>query len=220
MRKIFVLLVFFSFISLSSKAQIYSDLSDNRKYYYDIGINYEPLLFHGDASLVNLSGAYYFTPQLGIRTGLGYTRDLTDDCDWLVKVPALFSYRTETIESMAPYLDDCETFGEMLFATLWYILPKRFELNAGPSFGYMNSYGKFTEEEKKNSDDYYINVKPMVTLDANAKMTIPIGRVGLDFSLGVSYFLTRNVKYYSSDNLDNRISRWMGNLSVGAHYRF
>ncbi|MFV0417923.1 MAG: hypothetical protein ACK5KT_04190 [Dysgonomonas sp.] len=220
MKKITFLSFFFSFMTLSSQAQIYNDISDNKKYFYDLGFNYSTLIFHGDASMIGLNGAYYFTPNLGIRTGLLYTRDLTDDCDWLIKVPALFSFRTETIESMTPNLDDCETFGEMLFSSLLYILPKRFELNAGPSFGYMDTYRKFTEEEKIKSDNYFINTKPMVTLDANAKMIILIGRVGLDFSMGVSYFLTRNIKYYSFDNLDNKISRWMGNLSVGAHYRF
>lgn len=220
MNRIFWLFVFLFFVFQTLWSQRYNDISDNRKYYYDIGFNYSTLLFHGDASMISLQGAYYLTSNLGIRTGLGYTRDVTDDCDWLIKVPALFTYRTETVDSMNPYLDDCETFGEMLFATLWYILPKRFELNAGPSFGYMDTYRKFTEGEKIKSDNYFINTKPMVTIDANAKMTIPIGRIGLDFSLGVSYFLTRNIKYYSPDNLDNKISRWMGNLSVGAHYRF
>lgn len=220
MKKIFLLLVFLSFVFLTLRAQKHIDISDNRKYYYDVGFNYSTLIFHGDASMISLHGAYYLTPNLGIRTGLGYTRDLTDDCDWLIKVPVLFTYRTETIDSMNPNLDDCETFGEMLFASLWYILPKRFELNAGPSFGYMDTYRRFTEEEKIKSDNFFINVKPIVTLDANAKMIIPIGRVGFDLSLGVSYFLTRNIKYYSPDNLDNKISRWMGNFSVGAHYRF
>ena len=220
MKKSLLLFILFSLIALSLHAQIYNDISDNKKYYYDIGFTYSTLIFHGDASMIGLQGGYYLTPNLGLRTGLSYTRDLTDDCDWLIKVPALFSFRTETVESMAPTLDDCETFGEILFSTLVAILPKRFELNAGPSFGYMDTYRKFAEEEKIKSDNYFINVKPMVTLDANAKMTIPIGRVGFDFSLGVSYFLTRNIKYYSQDNLDNKISRWMGNLSVGAHYRF
>lgn len=121
MKKILFLSIFFSLITISPRAQIYNDISDNKKYYYDIGFNYSTLIFHGDASMIGLNGAYYFTPNLGIRTGLSYTRDLTDDSDWLIKVPALFSFRTETVESIAPYLDDCETFGEMLFATLWGI---------------------------------------------------------------------------------------------------
>lgn len=219
MKKTFLLLLFL-FTLLSLQAQKHNDISDNKKYFYDVGLSYSTVFFHGDASMINLHGAYYFTQNLGMRTGLSYTRDLTDDCDWLIKIPALFTFRTETIDSMEPDFDDCDSFGEMLFSGLISILPKRFELNIGPSFGYMEAWRKYTEEEKLKSDDYYINVKPMITLDANAKMTIPIGRVGFDVSFGVNYFLTRNIKYYSPDGLDNKISRWMGNISVGGHYRF
>ena len=213
-------LFFFLFVTLSLQAQIYNDVSDNKKYFYDIGFSHSTLIFHGDASMIGFNGGYYFSQNWGMRSGLLFTRDLTDDCDWLVKVPALFSYRTETVDGFEPDFDNCETFGEMLLYGLFSILPKRFELNAGPSLGYMDTDRKYTEEDKKGSDNYYINTKPMLMLEANARMIIPMGRVGLDVSMGVNYFLTRNVKYYSSNGFDNSISRWMGNISVGMHYRF
>ncbi len=134
--------------------------------------------------MVNLHGLYYLTPKFGIRTGLSYTCDITDDCDWMIKVPALFSFRSETLDGENIAFDTCETIGEYLAMSLLTILPKRFGLNARPSFVYMNSYRKFSEEEKLRSDNYFINTKPIIALDANAKMTISINRVGIDLSLG------------------------------------
>lgn len=221
MKRVFVLFIFcFSLNICFLSAQIYNDESDNKKYFYDLGFSYSTLIFRGDASMLNLHGAYYFSPNWGVRTGISYTSDISDDCDWLIKVPALFSFRSETVDSTEPAFDDDDSFGQMLFSALWYILPKRFEVNAGPSFGYMSPFRKFTEDEKLYSDNYYINTKPMVTMDLNGKMTIPINRVGIDLSLGVSYFLTKNIKSYSLNSTDTKIYRWMGNFSVGIHYRF
>lgn len=220
MKRTSVLLTFI-LIYFSLTAQTFIDTTDdNRKYYHDIGLSYSYILYHGDGKMVNLHGAYYFNPNLGVRTGLSYTRGITDDCNWMIKIPALFSLRTGTIEDMEPGFDGDESLGEFLFMTLLCILPKRFEVNMGPSFGYMTPERKFSAEEKKKSDNYYIENKMMVALDANAKMTIPMRRVGIDFSLGVSYLLTKNIKYYSPDNLSNKTQRWIGNFTMGAHYRF
>lgn len=220
MKRTFILLIS-SFYFILSYAQTFVDTTDdNRKYFYDIGLSYSYLIFRDDSRMVNLQGAYYFSPNMGIRTGLSYSGGITDDCDWMIKIPALFSFRTATAEGLEPMYDGDETFGEILFMSLLYLLPKRFEVNMGPSFGYMTADKKYASDEKLKSDNYFIENKPMVTMDTNVKMTIPIKRIGIDFSLGVSYLFTKNIKYYSPDNLSNRTQRWIGNFSMGAHYRF
>lgn len=222
MKRIFVLLIFYFSLSICFlSAQTYNDESDNKRYFYDVGFSYSTLIFRGDASMLNIHGAYYFSQNLGVRTGLSYTRDITDDCDWLIKIPALFSFRSETIDSVEePDFSEAETFGEMLFSTLLCIVPKRFEVNGGPSLGYMHPYRKLTDEEKLYDDNYFIDTRPMLTLDLNGKMTIPINKVGMDLSLGISYFVTNNVKSYAENGLDKKTQRWMGNFTVGVHYRF
>lgn len=221
MKRIFVLFIFYFSLNICFlSAQTSRFESDNNKYFFDIGLSYSTMIFEGDGTMVNLHGAYYFAPNLGIRTGLSYTSNITDDCDWMIKIPALFSFRTETIESMEPNFDDDETLGEMLFSSLLYILPKRFEINAGPSFGYMSPYNLPNKHGQLVEDFYYINTKTMATLDLNGKMTIPINRVGVDLSLGVSYFLTKNIKSVSPNGVDSKTHRWIGNFSVGIHYRF
>lgn len=221
MKRVFVLFIFcFSLSICFLSAQTYNDESGNKRYFYDLGLSYSTLIFQGDGSMLNLHGAYYLSPNWGVRTGLSYSSDITDDCDWMIKIPALLSFRTETIESMEPDFDDDDSFGQMLFSSLLYILPKRFEVNVGPSFGYMSSYDLPNKQGKLVDDFYCIGTKPMVTLDLNGKMTIPIKRVGIDLSMGVSYFLTKNIKSYSHNGSEERVHRWMGNFSVGVYYRF
>lgn len=223
MKKI-VFIILAILYSLNSNSQILTNpTDDNRKYYYDLGISYSTLIFSGEGSMINLQGAYYLSPNLGLRTGLSYSSNITDDCNWMVKVPILFSFRTSTIDG--GYFDlnndsEDQTIGAIIINVLVNILPKRFELNIGPAIGYINPYKELGNIEKSNSESNLINTKMMFSLDANAKMTFPIKRFGIDLSFGVSYLATNNIKHYKYDKLDYKYDRWIGNFTLGAHYRF
>lgn len=210
--------------SLNSNSQTLTDpTDDNRKFYYDLGINYSTLIFSGEGSMINLQGAYYLSPNLGFRTGLSYSSNITDDSNWMLKVPILFSYRTSTIDG--GYFDinndsDDQTIGAIIINILINILPKRFELNIGPAIGYIDPEKMITNEVKFGSGNNFIKNKVMLSLDANAKMIFPIKRFGIDFSFGASYLITNNIEYYPYDNLSSKKQRWIGNFTLGAHYRF
>lgn len=222
-----IMIISFIACFVTLNAQTNNDETLNKRFYKDIGIS-QSILFVGDGSITNLHGAYYFTPKLGVRSGISYSNNIIDNCKSYIKIPILFSLRSETIRNDDPdfTIGDEDNLSDIILnaiGNILFMIPTRYEINIGPTIGYISSDSKLTAEEKRQVDDYFVNVNPMITLDANAKMTLALYRIGIDFSFGVSYLVTPNLKYYSNNiysDKDGKTLRWIGNFSIGAHYRF
>ncbi len=207
--------------------------NENYKYFNEIGAGIGVAIFHDNSTQINLEAAEFIEPNIGIRTGIISYSEMSHS-KWGFKVPVLLAFRTSNTKLDYDYDYDYENQHRILphitsdlMYSLLFNLPMRFEFNIGPAIGYLHPNKENKElntEEKRKREDYFLNTRLLVTLDANVKASFVIKQVNIGISGGVSLLATRNYKYYAIDDFadekDGKIARWMGNISFNASYRF
>jgi hypothetical protein len=183
----------------------YAD-NDNRWYFQDVAIEgglYTPTERNSsipDGHITSLYGSYFLTHNLGFRSGASLIMDIEDSP--YVKIPCLLAFRSKTLRLQPRYQP--EDFKELLQDVILYIIPTRYEINLGPSFGYV-------WHNRRNF---------AVSADANFRMGFQFWRIGVNGNMGISYLLTKN--FANREPFSDQPFRpvWFANLSVGASFRF
>jgi hypothetical protein len=183
--------------------------NDNRLYFQDIAIEnglYTALVSDGilsDGIVTSLYSGYFLNHWLGARSGVSLIMDLKDDSPY-IKIPCLIALRTPKFR-LSTY--DSETFNDFLLNLFLSIIPTRFEVNAGPSFGYvLNNRRNFAS-----------------SIDFNLRIGFQIWRIGIYGNMGANYLWTKNFVERSnySTGVNKRIRPvWYANLSGGLSFRF
>jgi hypothetical protein len=181
--------------------------NDNRWYFHDIALErglYTATQSNGnmsDGRITSFYGSYFLTHNLGIRSGISLITDLTNNSPY-VKIPCLFAIRSRTFHILTP---KAESFGEFLGNLFLAIIPSRYEINLGPSFGYVwNNQRNFAS-----------------SIDLNFRMGFQIWRIGINGNMGINYLWTKNFvdKEFVMVNRQFRHA-WFANLSLGVLFRF
>lgn len=222
MKKVIIISTFILLFNLHTKAQY--DYFDN-----EIGINVGTSFWEDDQVITcNIDYARFITPNIGIRSGAIVYASEFMNAGWGMKIPAYASFRTGSSKTeYDPYdarnMDD--SFGESILYSILGQIPLNFEVNLGPSFGYLATTKwtkRLTNEEKSKRMQYYPHARLMVTLDANIRLCFNIERVGIVITGGGAYSLTNNFKYYSAryDSDNGKVARWSGTIMAGLTYKF
>jgi hypothetical protein len=178
--------------------------NDNKLYFQDIVSEYGSYTATtlnsslSDGYIVSFYGGYFLTHWFGFRSGASLIMDLNDNYPY-IKIPCLFAIRTPTIHLS---IAEPESFKEFLLGLFLYILPSRFELNVGPSLGYV-----------------WNNQRSLASsIDINLRMGFQFWRIGIHGNMGANYLWTKNF----IDRDSKKLSRpaWFANLSLGASFRF
>ncbi len=204
--------------------------NENYKYFNEVGAGIGVAIFHDNSRQISLEAVKFIKPYTGIRTGIINYSEMSHS-KWGFKVPILLAFRTANIDPDSDSDNNChccdQDFMSEFINILSSVLPVRYEFNIGPAIGYLypnRENKRLNSEEKRLYEDYFLDKRVLVTLDANVKASYAIDRVNIGVSGGVSFLATRNYKYYSLNNYpgkrDGKIARWMGNVSFNASYRF
>ena len=204
--------------------------NDNWKYFYDIGFERGLYIPTGNnnyqsGNSFTLTGGYFFTDKLGVRSGISLITDL-DGSDYYWKVPLLFSFRTKTFQSYYTMADENTLLSDFLFNFFLNLLPKRIELNVGTSLGYMtpsDSYSYIYRDGREIiTESFDLSRKFASSLDANLRLSFPIWRFCLNVNMGISYLWTQNYthKVFYPVAEEKIGPSLFGTLGVGATFRF
>jgi hypothetical protein len=179
--------------------------NDNWIYFRDIALERGlymatvPIDDLSDGRITSLHGSYFLNNIFGFRSGVSLITDLNDDSPYL-KIPFLLALRSRTFQTSVV---ESETFKEFIRNLIWYIIPKRCEINMGPSLGYIWN----------NKPDWAYSI------DSNFRIGFQFGRIGLNGNIGVNYLLSKN--FIGSYFIYAKRSRpvWYVNLSAGFSFR-
>jgi hypothetical protein len=208
------LIALFICFGLSAKAQTEFEIeephieNDNKLYFQDIVAeygSYSTTALNSDMSegyITSLYSGYFLTHWYGFRSGASLIMDLKHNSPY-IKIPCLFAVRTPSLRLL---IAEPESFREFLLSIFLLIIPTRFELNVGPSLGYVwNNQRSFAS-----------------SIDANLRMGFQIWRIEIHGNMGVNYLWTKNFIDRDYDRDYKRLFRpaWFINLSFGASFRF
>ncbi len=222
MKKVILITLTTLSVCLNLKAQY--EYFDN-----EMGVNIGSTFWEDDNVVTyNIDYARFLTPNIGIRSGAIIYGSEFMNAGWGMKIPTYASFRTGSSKTeYDPYNSNNinDSFGESILYSILGQIPLNFEINLGPSFGYIanSHYSKqHSYEQKSKNRQYYPHAKLMVTLDANIRLCFNIERVGIVITGGGAYNLTNNFKYYSNpyDSDNGRIVRWSGTIMGGLTYKF
>ncbi len=218
----------FLFFLLSTQARQPEERNDNWRYFRDIGVEYGiyiPTEYNNlsNGSITNLHGGYFFNDKLGFRSGITLITGMEGSGNYW-KIPFLFSVRTKTFNIEWNSDAEYDNASDLLFNFLLFILPNSYELNIGPSLGYMtpkNSITYITQGGAEFSEIYKINNRFASSIDANLRLSFQLGKICLNGNMGINYLLTKNYDYhfFIPDDTAQKPT-WFVNLSVGVSYRF
>lgn len=176
---------------------------DNWTYLYDVMIErglYASTTSNSnmsDGRITSLYGGCFLTHCMGFRSGISYITGLKDAR--YMKIPCLFALRTRTVRM--PEIET-ERFGDFLKNLFLSFIPVRYEVNFGPSVGYI--------WDERNSF--------ASSIDFNFRMGFKFWRVVINGNMGVNYLWTKN---FASRRTVGRFRHiWFANLSTGASFRF
>ena len=225
MNRVTFIAIFLCF-SLSVSAQHRNN--DNFRFFYDIGVEvgaFRPISstnYLQGGAMFAITGSYFYSHRFGFRSGLSLI-DAMEEGDIYWRVPILFAFRTKTFRTdltdwrsrrmpYSPYweLSFIQRLANDVGSFLLVLLPTRFELNAGTSFGAIPSY---------HSERIEVSQRFANTLDANARLSFQFWRICINGNLGISYLLTRNINYKGLNSEKTKPS-WFSNMSFGATFRF
>ena len=207
-----------------------NDDNDNWLYFYDIAIEKGSYIsmssendFVSDAKIISILGSYFWTDKFGFRSGFSYIDGIYGS-ERYCKVPLLFSFRTRTFRWLL-FDDEIESLQETLLKLLLLIVPTRFELNIGPSFGYItpNKYVHYTTARgnKVLSQTADLRSRFASSIDANARLSFQFWRICLNGNIGFNYLLTNNFDYRIHHPYKEKVnSSWFVNVSAGLSFRF
>jgi hypothetical protein len=178
--------------------------NDNKLYYQDIVAEYglyTDMAVNSslsDGFVTSVYSGYFLTHWFGVRPGVSMIMDLNNSP--YLKIPCLFAVRSPLVRTT---IAEPETFREFLFNFFLYILPTRYELNIGPSLGYVwNNRRHFAS-----------------SIDMNLRMGFQIWQIGIHGNMGFNYLWTKN--FINKDEIaKNARQAWYVNLSIGASFRF
>ncbi|MDR0332921.1 MAG: hypothetical protein LBI15_05600 [Dysgonamonadaceae bacterium] len=233
--RIIVFCVFAVITMITAKAQIHTapdSENDNWRYFKDIGIErgtFIPMskfnLSSGNA--LTITGSYFYSDKWGFRSGVSFIDGLAGGANYW-RVPILFAFRTRTFTAdydLNDMYEDYSFSGSLtrgLIGFFFSLLPTRFEMNAGASFGGISPYhSKGYSSNGSHITD--ISRTFASTLDANMRIGFQFWRICVNGNFGISYLLTQNINYYDiHPNLGEEKSNpsWLGNMGVGASFRF
>jgi hypothetical protein len=204
--------------------------NDNWDYFYDIALGGGLYISTDDNSfppgtVISLSGSYFLNDKIGFRSGVSYITQLEGSNEYL-KIPLLVAFRTASFRY--DWLDQTEpeNLGEFFTHFLLTIIPTRFEINAGPSLGYMtpNPVSTYTYQIGKEVllETSEINQRFASSLEANFRISYQIWRICLTGNLGINYLWTKNYNHQVFRPTENSNTKpsWFANLSFGGSFRF
>lgn len=199
---------------------------------YDIGIEGGAIADMGQrdaysGSSFNVSGAYFLNDRLGVRSGFSLLTGI-DGCDKYWKVPLLAAFRfpvwVEDGDDVLHSFENEDWEGNFILGFLLAILPKQFEINAGPSVGYIMPERVEYYNPNTNNLEYSEDIKRRYasSLDLNLRLGFPIGHLKLNVNIGWSYLLTRNFIYQQHGDYFSKTTRpvWSGDIRFGGSYTF
>jgi hypothetical protein len=200
--------------------------NDNLEYFHDISLDRGVFMTKSvSGTITTLHGSHFFNDKLGIRSGLSYVSEIPGSGSYW-KAPVLFSFRTETFSSSIDKNEEFDSFREYLIVFLVNILPKNLEFNLGASLGYMTpdnsatySYLEGGSEILRETNE--IHKRFASSLDGNVRISYPIWRFGLNFSMGASYLWTKNYIYKEYFPIRTEYQPALfGNFCIGISFRF
>ena len=218
---------------VSAQRLVIDNDNDNFRFFYDIGVEvgaFRPISntnYLQGGAMFAITGSYFYSHRFGFRSGLSLI-DAMEEGGIYWRVPILFAFRTKTFRtdltdwrarrmSHNPYWES--PYWELSFiqrlandvgSFLLVLLPTRFELNAGTSFGAIPSY---------HSERIEVSQRFANTLDANARLSFQFWRICINGNLGISYLLTRNINYTGFSGEETKPS-WFSNMGLGVTFRF
>jgi hypothetical protein len=152
-----------------------------------------------DGRITSIYSSYFLNHWFGLRPGVSLITDLRDS--QYLKIPCLFAVRSPTFHMVL----EPKSFREFLWSLFLCIMPTRWEVNVGPSLGYV-----------------WNNKRSLASsIDCNFRMGFQFWRIGINGNMGFNYlwtknFVDRNIIAYSRQIRP----AWFANLSVGASFRF
>jgi hypothetical protein len=239
MKKNLLIFVLFLCFNLSVSAQYHHSYNDNWRYFYDIGVEGGWFSSMNNVSLSSertftVTGSYFFNHRFGFRSGVSFINGLAGGADYW-RIPLLFAFRTRTVigeyfdpRPHSPFYTPPEEMRSNLGVFILSLLPTRFELNAGMSFGGISPFNTKTYWSSDghnfvHSETIDISRRFAASLDANARVSFQFWRICVNGNFGISYLLTRNIRHYTinPNTGDNRTNpSWFGNVGVGVSFRF
>lgn len=183
--------------------------NDNWLYFQDIAL--ERGLYTATVSSDNLSdglitslyGSYFLNNIFGFRSGVSLITDLNSDSPYL-KIPCLFAIRSRTFRISYDESDNFRDFWRNLFWNIMSAIPARFEINMGPSLGYI-----------------WDNQRSLAfSIDGNLRMGLQFWRIGIYGNMGLSYLCTKN--FVDGNFMAKKRIRpaMFANISGGVSFRF
>jgi hypothetical protein len=225
----FLIAVLFVFFSFNASAQ--SDLLDY--YTRDISVDWGIAPSFGSTPhqpsqfgyTLNVSTSHSFYKKMGYRVGVNYIKDF-EGTDALISAPIYLNYRTRV--GRDEYLViDAESFSELLFQVIVWLLPKNLELFAGgnvgvirPGVGVSNNY---QWETVPYNQGFVLSKEFYSAIEGGFRMNYRIWRFAVSLSPTVSYSLTKNFTFESENNLSSFTGyspRWFVRATVGLSFAF
>ena len=198
--------------------------NDNLKYHYDIGFEsglYGSLDFNGfqPGTIHTLHGSYFFRENFGFRSGISLISEIGGS-DYY-KIPVLFSARTKTFNRYWNITSDNGLLHDFFLNVFLSLLPTRFEVNIGPSLGYIphyNSRAHYYDFGRKVYYDSFNDFSIASSLDTNLRLSFQFWRICVNGNVGFNYLWTKNYNVYQlSENIK---PSWFTNTSIGVSFRF
>ncbi len=218
-------------LPISAQQQSDFEDNDNWKYFYDIG--FESGLYVStnvksfqSASINTLHGSYFFSDKLGFRSGISYISGM-DGCDYYLKVPLLFSFRTKTFRmNWWEVLSEDGSFGDFIRSVIFSLFPTRIEFNVGTSLGYLYPQSSHTYSFRNGEEilieSFDASQRFASSLDGNLRLSFQFWRICINGYMGFNYLWTNNFNHnvFYPSHKEERKPSWFGNIGAGASFRF
>jgi hypothetical protein len=225
----FCAFIFLLFGYVNASAQ--SDLLDY--YTRDISVDWgiassigsnpnQPTLF---GNTLNVSVSHYFYKKVGYRVGANYLKNF-EGTDAFYSMPIYMTYRTRI--GREEYFEiDAESFSELVFQFIVWLLPKNLELFAGGNVGVIKPGVGVSNNTQWNSVPYnpgfMVKDEFYSAVEGGFRMNYRIWRFAVALSPTVSYSFTKNFTFESEDNLSSFTGyspRWFVRATVGLSFAF
>lgn len=155
--------------------------------------------------------AHFFVEKYGGTFGArsGFNLINMDNNTRQYQIPLYAAFSGE-IKSVSTSYYETRSLNGLFFDLLLLLIPKRIELNIGPSFGWISASNDTRQEI------YRLNQRFAVSLDAQCRLTFRIWRFGLVGTIGASYSPVNNFELRK----DNYHPHWFCKATGGLLFRF
>ena len=188
-----------------------SELCNAQIYTYELGIShgFSAMVSNGKSPALFLPRTtinFCYSPDLknGIRTGLSYSNNY-EASDYNIEIPVYYSFKTK--KQVGKTSEEEDSYNGLISDIIRTFVPRRAEFNVGPAFGFIKRYSNYQKVMPSSnqyfSNEYVADRSLIISLDAMMRPTYVVGRVNIVLGIGISYLITRNY-IYSSSNLNYR----------------